>query len=135
MAGKRKKECAGNGDTSDDSASATRQLSFADVEKWEIPPVAGNAVEIGALPSPIWTETKAQLIANYLRLFLLITKHGVYVDGFAGPQDKENPNSWAAKLVLELSPPWMKAFFLCELSRNSYANLVAMIVTVRSGPY
>jgi three-Cys-motif partner protein len=103
------------------------QLSFVEVEKWEIPPVQGNAVEIDALPSPIWTETKAQLIANYLRLFLLITKHGVYIDGFSGPQDKQNPDSWAAKLVLELSPPWMKSFFLCELNRNSYADLISMV--------
>jgi hypothetical protein len=46
-----------------------RQLQFTDVEKWEIPPLQGNAVAIDALPAPIWTETKAQLIANYLRLF------------------------------------------------------------------
>src|SRR5213078_3799112 len=94
------------------SASHSGQLSFAEVDKWAIPPLAGNVVEIGALPSPIWTETKAQLIANYLRLFLIITKHGVYIDGFAGPQNKPNPESWAAKLVLELSPPWMKSLFL-----------------------
>jgi three-Cys-motif partner protein len=109
------------------SASEVAQLSFAEVEKWEVPPVQGNAVEIDTLPSPIWTETKAQLIANYLRLFLLITKHGVYIDGFSGPQDKQNPDSWSAKLVLELSPPWMKSFFLCELNRNSFADLVSMI--------
>ena len=108
-------------------ASHGSQLSFAEVAKWEIPPLTGNAVEIGALPSPIWTETKAQLIANYLRLFLMITKHGVYIDGFAGPQDKANPDSWAAKLVLELNPPWMKWFFLCELDKTSYADLVSMI--------
>jgi three-Cys-motif partner protein len=109
------------------AASEAAQLSFAEVEKWEIPPIQGNAVEIDALPSPIWTETKAQLIANYLHLFLLITKHGVYIDGFSGPQDKGNPDSWAAKLVLELSPPWMKSFFLCELSSNSYGFLTSMI--------
>jgi three-Cys-motif partner protein len=107
--------------------SDSKQLSFADVEKWEVPPMAGNSVEIGSLPSPIWTETKAQLIQNYLRLFLFITKHGVYIDGFAGPQDGTNPNSWAAKLVLELSPPWMKSFFLCELNKSSYADLLSML--------
>jgi three-Cys-motif partner protein len=109
--------------------SDSKQLSFADVEKWEVPPMAGNSVEIGSLPSPIWTETKAQLIQNYLRLFLFITKHGVYIDGFAGPQDGTNPNSWAAKLVLELSPPWMKSFFLCELNKSSYADLFLMLQT------
>jgi three-Cys-motif partner protein len=109
------------------TGSELAQLSFAAVEKWEIPPLQGNAVEIEALPSPIWTETKAQLIANYLRLFLLITKHGCYIDGFAGSQDVNNPDSWAAKLVLELSPPWMNTFFLCELNKNSYAQLTSMI--------
>lgn len=103
------------------------QLSLADVGSWEIPPVVGNVVEIDALPSPIWTETKAQLVAHYLRLFLMITRHGVYVDGFAGPQDKSNPDSWAAKLVVEMSPPWMKAFFLCEQNKASFADLVSML--------
>ncbi|MFC4308255.1 three-Cys-motif partner protein TcmP [Steroidobacter flavus] len=105
----------------------SKQLSFADVESWEVPPISGNSVEIGSLPSPIWTETKAQLIQNYLRLFLFITKHGVYIDGFSGPQDPDNPDSWAAKLVLELTPPWMKSFFLCELNRASYERLVSMV--------
>ena len=50
----------------------------------------------------------------------------VYVDGFAGPQDKNNPESWAAKLVLELSPPWLKSFFLCEANRSSYRMLKEM---------
>lgn len=109
------------------SATESNQLCFTDVEHWEIPPVASNAVEIDSLPSPIWTETKAQLIANYLRLFLMITRHGAYIDGFAGPQDKTNPGSWAAKLVVEMTPAWMNRFFLCELNRNSYADLQSML--------
>ena len=124
--GARKKNKQGK---SSRSAAKPRQLTFADVEHWEIPPVASNAVEIETLPSPIWTETKAQLIANYLRLFLLITRHGAYIDGFAGPQDKRNPDSWAAKLVVEISPAWMKKFFLCELDGDAYADLVTMIGT------
>ena len=99
------------------------QLSFADIENWEIPPVQGNSVEIDSLNSPIWTETKAQLIRNYLRLFLFITKHGAYIDGFAGPQDAENPDSWAAKLVLEMTPAWMKTFYLSEIDRTSFSLL------------
>jgi three-Cys-motif partner protein len=109
------------------AATRSDQLSFADVDKWEIPPVTGNVVEIDCLSSPIWTETKAQLIAHYLRLFLMITKHGVYIDGFAGPQDKSNPESWAAKLVLEMTPHWMKRFFLCEFDEKSYIALDSML--------
>jgi three-Cys-motif partner protein len=112
-----------------ETKTTAEQLSFAEVNTWEIPPVAQNAVEIDALPSPIWTETKAQLIANYLRLFLIITKHGAYIDGFAGPQDRSNPNSWAAKLVVEMSPRWMNRFFLCERDSDSYADLLAMLET------
>jgi three-Cys-motif partner protein len=109
------------------NTALSQQLSFAEVDRWEIPPINGNAVEIDSLPSPIWTETKAQLIAHYLRLFLMITKHGAYIDGFAGPQDKSNPESWAAKLVIEMLPPWMKSFFLCELNAEPHADLVSML--------
>lgn len=103
------------------------QLSFADLENWEIPPVQGNSVEIDSLNSPIWTETKAQLIRNYLRLFLFITKHGAYIDGFAGPQDAENPDSWAAKLVLEMTPTWMNSFYLSEVEPTSYTMLADLV--------
>lgn len=130
MAGKKKnKKEEERQKASDGSVPDSKQLNFADVEKWEVPPVSGNSVEIGTLPSPIWTETKAQLIQNYLRLFLFITKHGVYIDGFAGSQDKQNPDSWAAKLVLELAPRWMKSFFLCEVNRSSYNDLLSMLQT------
>ena len=50
---------------------------------------------------PIWTENKAKLIERYLYYFVLITKHGTYIDGFGGPQKFTKPETWAAKLVLE----------------------------------
>lgn len=49
---------------------------------------------------PIWTENKARLIERYLRYFVMITKHGTYIDGFAGPQEPGQPEMWAAKLVM-----------------------------------
>ena len=30
-----------------------------------------------------WTRNKAKLIERYLNLFVMVTKHGVYIDGFA----------------------------------------------------
>lgn len=63
---------------------------------------------------PIWTQSKAQLIALYLHYFVLITKHGTYIDGFAGPQDEAALDSWAAKLVLESEPRWLRHFYLCD---------------------
>lgn len=63
----------------------------------------------------VWTENKAQLIARYLRYFVFITKHGAYIDGFAAPKDPSNPASWAAKLVVESEPKFLRQFFWCEL--------------------
>lgn len=72
---------------------------------------------------PLWTENKAQLIQRYIFLFLMITRHGTYIDGFAGPQEADKPEMWAAKLVLELEPKWLQHFYLFELNKNSYKKL------------
>ena len=54
---------------------------------FELP--ASGAVEpfVRPLRHPIWTEYKARLIERYLYYFVMITKHGTYIDGFAGPQE------------------------------------------------
>ena len=57
-----------------------------------------------SLRVPLWTQNKALLIQTYLRLFEMITKHGTYIDGFAAPQQAAHPDTWAAKLVLEMTP-------------------------------
>ncbi|PYS68549.1 MAG: hypothetical protein DMF69_19865 [Acidobacteria bacterium] len=72
---------------------------------------------------PIWTENKARLISRYLYYFLMITKHGAYIDAFAGPQESENPEMWAAKLVLEIQPKWLRQFHLFELNSSSVHRL------------
>ena len=69
-----------------------------------------------SLRYPLWTQNKARLIEEYLRLFVFITKHGAYIDGFAAPQDAEHPETWAAKLVLEMEPKFLRDFWLCDLS-------------------
>jgi len=61
-------------------------------------------------PHPLWTENKAKLIERYLFYFEMITHHGTYIDGFAGPQEPEKPEMWAAKLVLENEPRWFRHF-------------------------
>lgn len=71
----------------------------------------------------IWTENKAKLIERYLYYFVLVTKHGTYVDGFAGPQDLTHQDNWSAKLVIESQPRWMKHFHLFEKSRAQVARL------------
>ena len=67
---------------------------------------------------PVWTDNKAHFIMRYLRYFVIITKHGTYIDGFAGPQAECANNSWAAKLVLESEPRWMRHFHLCDENRS-----------------
>ena len=70
---------------------------------------------------PLWTENKAKLIERYLFYFVLVTKHGTYIDGFAGPQDV--PENWAAQLVLETEPPWLRHFYLFDSDPDQAARL------------
>lgn len=74
----------------------------------------------------IWTEHKAKLIARYLYYFVLVTKHGTYIDGFAGPQDPERPDTWAAKLVLGTQPRWMRNFHLFDADHDQIVHLLAL---------
>ena len=67
------------------------------------------------LKQPVWTETKAKLIERYLFYFVLITRHGTYIDGFAGPQEVGKPEMWAANLVMNSEPKWLRHFFLFEV--------------------
>jgi three-Cys-motif partner protein len=73
--------------------------------------------------TPVWTDNKAHFIMRYLRFFVYITKHGTYIDGFAGPQEECNTDSWAAKLVLESEPRWMRHFYLCD-EKSSQVKLL-----------
>jgi three-Cys-motif partner protein len=72
---------------------------------------------------PVWTEHKANFIQRYLKLFIQITKHGTYIDGFAGPQRPSMRNAWSARLVLQITPPRLRHFFLCEKKAKSFKLL------------
>lgn len=67
---------------------------------------------------PVWTDSKAHLIERYLHYFVLVTRHGTYIDGFAGPQYLE-VDEYAAKLVLERElerdPPRLRHFHLVDV--------------------
>lgn len=76
------------------------------------------------LREKVWTESKAEIIRNYLRTFQLVTKHGVYVDGFAGMHDR--PENWAANLVLGLEPCWLGPFHLFDVSEEKVKGLKAL---------
>ena len=91
----------------------------------EFPPVDDLPAEVAfkSFDRPVWTDNKAHLIMRYLRYFVFITKHGTYIDGFAGPQEEKICSTWAARLVLESEPKWMRHFHLCDASRSQVGLL------------
>lgn len=89
----------------------------------DLPPKSEPKPEVKRLRYPIWTNHKAKLIARYLYHFVLVTRHGTYIDGFAGPQQSEEPDMWAAKLVLESEPRWLKRFYLFDIDPTRVACL------------
>ena len=65
----------------------------------------------------LWTAEKSALIDEYIHLFLVVTKHGVYVDLFAGPQRVEDTESWSVRRVLErrtVGNPSIRHFAVCD---------------------
>lgn len=102
-------------------ADNAAQLSLG--SDWPVPDIDGSRVILFNSVRPIWTEHKAKLIERYLYYFVMITHHGTYIDGFAGPQETDMPEMWSAKLVLESEPRWLQRFYLCELKASSIAAL------------
>jgi len=76
---------------------------------------------VARLRHPIWTENKAKLIERYLLLFVQVTYSGTYIDGFAGPQEPEKQEMWAANLALNVH--LLKHFHLFEKNRKKITML------------
>jgi three-Cys-motif partner protein len=76
---------------------------------------------------PIWSHNKARFIALYLKFFVYITHHGVYIDGFAGPQYANHLDAWTAAQVLRSRPQWLRQFFLCDIKPKSIAALQKLV--------
>ncbi len=85
-------------------------------------------VKIKRLNACLWTAHKAQLIQCYLDYFVYITKCGTYIDGFAGPQDPGQVESWSAKRVLEsqVRPKRLRNFFLFDANPSQIQKLEEM---------
>ena len=81
----------------------------------KIPPQPVKPLKVRMPRYPVWTRNKAVVIARYLRYFQFITHHGTYVDAFAAPQSDKQLDTWAARLVLELEPLWLRHFHLFDL--------------------
>ena len=74
----------------------------------------------------IWTASKSKLIDEYIHRFLLVTKHGAYVDLFAGPQRETFSDDWSVKRVLERrSPdsPSLRYYAVCDANPSQVARL------------
>lgn len=72
---------------------------------------------------PAQTDAKSRLIAEYLSRFQLVTKGGLYIDGFAAPQSREHPEAWTAKRVLEIQPARLRRFWLCDIDPSGVQAL------------
>lgn len=106
---------------SDDGRTLDALFEYAPLPGQEKP--RSQEPSVMAPDFPVWTDNKARFIMLYLRYFVYITKHGTYIDGFAGPQEECETNSWAAKLVLESEPRWLKHFHLCDANRGQVGRL------------
>jgi hypothetical protein len=95
----------------------------------DLPPPADRPIRFRSPERPIWTENKAKLIERYLYYFVMITKHGAYIDGFAGPQYPEKQDAWAAKLVIESKPP----FGCANRTRKSYPRFTNWLQRTKNG--
>lgn len=93
---------------------------------FDIPPLTKHEQSFKRIQYPVWTERKAKLIQQYLYYFVLITKHGTYIDGFAGPQKVDEPDMWAARLAIENEPRWLRNFYLFEENKNQYEYLLSL---------
>jgi three-Cys-motif partner protein len=99
-----------------------------------LPPKPEPEILLPRPEHPVWTGTKAHLIERYLYLFVLVTKHGTYIDGFAGPQRPDEPQMWSAKLVLESAPQRLRNIFLFDRKKLKVQMLCSLRRTQRSVP-
>lgn len=83
--------------------------------KKPLPDFTLDRVRGGVAPlPPAQTNAKARLVEEYLRRFQIITKGGLYIDGFSGAQSPAHEEAWTAKRVLELEPKRIRRVWLCE---------------------
>ena len=77
-----------------------------------------------AWPSNVWLGTTVenqhfadQRIDEYIHLFLVVTKHGVYLDLFAGPQRASDTTNWSVRRVLDrrsVGNPAIHHYAVCD---------------------
>ena len=97
------------------------------------PTAPDNEIVVKAPTLPLWTAAKARLISRYIYYFEMVTHHGTYIDGFAGPQSPDLPESWAAEMVLGLKPLWLRHFHLCDAEKPQIRALRALMARSKAG--
>jgi three-Cys-motif partner protein len=77
------------------------------------------------LAERVWTKNKASLVARYLKYFVYVTKHGTYIDLFAGRQSDKAENGWSAEQVLVMQHPQIaiRQYYLFEQDQSKIWHL------------
>lgn len=73
--------------------------------------------------APDQTNAKSRLIAEYISKFQLITRGGLFIDGFSAPQSRIHEDAWTARRVLEIEPKWIRTFWLCDIESGGLMQL------------
>jgi three-Cys-motif partner protein len=76
--------------------------------------------------APDQTNAKSKLISEYISKFQLITRGGLFIDGFSAPQSRDHEDAWTARRVLEIEPKWIRAFWLCDIETRGLLQLNAL---------
>ena len=100
----------------------------------ELIKLAENSPFIGfPLSEKVWTVNKSDLIAKYLYGFLSVTRNGIFIDAFSGPQNESSDSdSWTAKKVLNMDSVFLKKAYLFDLSDKQIEKLNQMVSEFKS---
>ncbi len=85
-----------------------------------LPPAMREAL---AKRAPAQTDAKSRLIEDYIRRFQMVTRGGLYIDGFAAPQKRHAEDAWTARRVLEIEPKRIRTFWLCDMDPKGVGQL------------
>ena len=92
----------------------SKPVSWEELTIFDPGPATPQEIVTKTIERPVWSENKAKLVARYLHYFVFITRHGTYIDAFAGPQTNVGDDAWTAELVLRNEPKWLRHFHLFD---------------------
>ena len=108
------------------SRMATQTELFADLRPVNRPQPRARKPPPVNIEAPLWTIDKSRLIDEYLHHFLMVTKHGVYLDLFAGPQRATDTENWSVRRVLQRRTegnPSIRHYAVCDIKRQQANRL------------